>query len=284
MVLKGFAITSWVWSSDFRSNDFEAFRKASEFGFDAIEILTMDGVLDSAEIRNVLNSTSPRLSPIITGAGSSQTDLTSDDVTITKNGSEYVKRLVKVCRELNGSLVCGPLSAPVGILQYLSAAEREKILQRVVLSFKDLGKYAQDFGVSIAIEPLCRYDTHLINTTAQATDLVDKIDRDNVGLLLDTFHLNIEEKSIKDAILKAGERLIHFHACENDRGTPGSGQINWDEVSDVLRTSGYDGWISIESFTPLEPNFSFATRVWRPLEPTQDEIAIKGLAFLKTIF
>ncbi len=284
MVLKGFAISCWIWSSDFSSNDFEAFRNASEFGFTGIEIPTLDGVLDSVQIKNVLNSTSPRLTPIIIGGGLPQTDMASDSVSIAENGSDYVKRCIKACADIGGSQVCGPLYTAVGSLRYLSEAERNNVLQRVIRSFKDIGRYAQDFGVSIALEPLCRYDTHLINTSAQARDLVDKIDRENIGILLDTFHLNIEEKSFKDAISTAGEKLIHFHACENDRGTPGTGHINWNEVSDTLRLTGYDGWISIESFTPFDPNFSSAMRVWRKLESTQDEIAAKGLAFLKTKF
>jgi len=284
MILKGIAISCWVWSSDFSSNDFEAFRKASEFGFNAIEIPTLDGVLDIAQIKNVLNSTSPRLTPIIIGGGLPQTDLASDTRSISENGSDYVKRCIKACVDIGGSQVCGPLYTAVGSLRYLSEAERNKVLHRVVRSFKDIGRYAQDFGVSIALEPLCRYDTHLINTSAQVRDLVDKIDQENIGILLDTFHLNIEEKSFKDAISTAGKKLIHFHACENDRGTPGTGHINWNEVSEALRLTRYDGWISIESFTPFDSNFSSAMRVWRNLENTQDEIATKGLAFLKTKF
>jgi D-psicose/D-tagatose/L-ribulose 3-epimerase len=284
LALKGFAISSWVWSSDFRSNDFEAFRKASKFGFAAVEIPTMDGFLDSVQIKNVLNSTSPRLTPIIIGGGLPETDLASDNPSIAENGSDYVRRCVKICAEIGGSLVCGPLYTAVGNLRYFSEDERKKVLQRVIISFRDIGRYAQDFGVSIALEPLCRYDTYLINTSAQARELVDKIDRENVGILLDIFHLNIEEKSIRDAISKVGKKLIHFHACENDRGTPGTGHINWNEVSDSLRTIGYKGWISIESFTPFDASFSSAMRVWRNLETTQDQIATEGLAFLKTKF
>jgi D-psicose/D-tagatose/L-ribulose 3-epimerase len=284
MVLKGFSVSSWIWSADFRSNDFEAFRKASKFGFDALEIPTMDGIFDTVQIREVLNSTSPYLTPIIIGGGLPHTDLTSESVPIAENGTAYIKRCIKVCANIGGSLVCGPLYSAVGSLRYLSVVERDNILKRLIHSFKEISKYAQDFGVFIALEPLCRYDTHLLNTSMQARDLIEKIGKENIGILLDTFHMNIEEKSIKDAISITGRKLVHFHACENDRGTPGTGKINWDEVSESLTRVGYDGWISIESFTPFDKDFATAMKVWRNLENTQDEIATKGLAFLKTKF
>lgn len=284
MAVRGFAVSSWVWSSAVEADNYGAFGKASGFGFEGIEIPTMDGSLDSAAIRNALNSISPRLTPIIIGGGLPHTDLSSEDPSIAKNGLDYVKRCVKMCADIGGSLTCGPLYSAVGSVRYLSGAEREKTLQRVILSFKDLGDFARDLGVSIALEPLCRYDTHLLNTAAQMYTLVEKIDRENVGILLDTFHMNIEEKSFNKAIATAGKKLMHFHACENDRGTPGTGLVNWNAVSESLRTANYEGWIVIESFTPYDPNFSQAMRVWRSLETTQDEIATKGLAFLKTKF
>ena len=113
-------------------------------------------------------------------------------------------------------------------------------------------------------------------------ELIEMIDQENVGVLLDTFHLNVEEKSLLDAITTAGEKLFHFHACENDRGTPGSGHIDWDIVAKALDQIDYKGWIGVESFTPFDKQFSFAMKVWRKLEPSQDEIASKGLYFLKS--
>ena len=105
-----------------------------------------------------------------------------------------------------------------------------------------------------------------------------------MGILLDTFHINIEEKSIADAVRITGNKLFHFHACENDRGAPGSGLVDWMTVRKALEELKYTNWISIESFVPDRGDFSTAMNVWRHFEPNQDDIAANGLAFLKKLF
>lgn len=139
-------------------------------------------------------------------------------------------------------------------------------------------------GVRIAVEPLCRYDTHLINTVDQGVELIQQIEHENVGLLLDTFHMNIEEKSLGDAVKRAGDLLFHLQVCENDRGPPGSGHINWDELALSLSHTNYDGWISLESFTPYFEGFSEMMHSFRPLAKTQDEFARSSLNYLKEKF
>ncbi len=136
-------------------------------------------------------------------------------------------------------------------------------------------------GVGLAIEPLNRFETDLVNTAEQALALCDRIGLDNVGLLLDTFHMNIEERSLPEAIGAAGRRLRQFHACENDRGAPGSGHIEWNSVFDALRNIGYDGVIAIEAFTPEIKEIARAVSTWRPVARSGDELATNGLAFLK---
>ena len=249
-------------------------------GFDGIEIPTFDGKVDVQRARDALSSSG--LIPIIIGGGLVQTDIASEDASIRKSGEEYVKRLATLCADLGSDLICGPLYTAVGSLKYLTEGERSATLERIAASFRGIADFAQDQGVKIALEALCRYDTHLINTAAQAKNLVQKIDRENVGILLDTFHLNIEEKSMPAAIELAGEDLFHFHACENDRGAPGSGHVDWDGVARSLSKINYKGWIAIESFTPFDRNFASAMRVWRKFEDNQDEIASKGLSFLKS--
>jgi D-psicose/D-tagatose/L-ribulose 3-epimerase len=135
--------------------------------------------------------------------------------------------------------------------------------------------------VDLAIEPLNRFETDLVNTVEQGLDLCERVGLDNVGLLLDTFHMNIEEKSIPDAIRQAGSRIRHFHACENDRGAPGSGHVDWQPVLTAVRDSGYQGQVVIESFTPEIQEIARAVSTWRPVAASGDDLARDGLAFLK---
>lgn len=284
-----FAASVWIWSPALgaKASDDEALlEKISNLGFDGVEIPTVDGLLDPVGLREILDTVESKrwpLAPIIVGWGSADTDLSSEYSTVRNHGASYVKRLIDLSASLDGELICGPLYSAVGAKKSLTSIERSKVLDTLTDEFKDLGRYATERSVRIALEPICRYDTYLINTVAQGRELVDRIGSEVIGLLLDTFHLNIEENSIEAAIRLAGEKLFHFHASENDRGTPGSGLIRWDEVRKGVLDLNYQNWISIESFTPDGGQFSSAMNVWRRIEQNQDEIATGGLAFLKKL-
>ena len=144
--------------------------------------------------------------------------------------------------------------------------------------------YAGERGVRLGIEPLNRFETSLINTAEQAVEVVDRIDSPACGIMLDTFHMNIEEKLPAQAIRAVGPRLVHFHACGIDRGTPGADHTDWDAIADALRETKYEGAVVIESFTSENKTIATAASIWRPLASSQDEIAIEGLAFLRHTF
>jgi D-psicose/D-tagatose/L-ribulose 3-epimerase len=138
--------------------------------------------------------------------------------------------------------------------------------------------------VVLGIEPLNRFETSFLNLTSQAIEVVDRVDNPAAGLLLDTFHMNIEEQSLGDAIRLAGKRMVHLHSCESHRGAPGSGTVHWDDVRQGVRDVGYDGPVVIESFTAKVQSIARAAAIWRSLAPTQDDLARDGLAFLKALF
>ena len=133
----------------------------------------------------------------------------------------------------------------------------------------------------LAIEPLNRFETDMVNIAEQAFRICEEVDNPYIKMMLDTFHMNIEEKSVGDAIRAAGPRLIHLHSCENDRGAPGSGNVAWDEVAQALKDIDYDGPVVIESFTADVKSIAKAAAIWRPLAVSQDALASDGLAFLK---
>jgi D-psicose/D-tagatose/L-ribulose 3-epimerase len=151
----------------------------------------------------------------------------------------------------------------------------------LVKNLRELALYARDHGVVLGIEPLNRFETSFINLASQAVEVIDRIDHPSCRIMLDSFHMNIEEKSLGNAIRAVGSRLCHFHACENDRGAPGSGNVMWGEVKQALRDIHYDGPVVIESFTNKVKSIARAAAIWRAFEPSQDSLAQNGLNFLK---
>jgi D-psicose/D-tagatose/L-ribulose 3-epimerase len=151
----------------------------------------------------------------------------------------------------------------------------------LVEQLSQLAGYAGDHGVALGLEPLNRFETSFINLAEQVVEVVDRVDHPACGVMLDTFHMNIEEKSLGDAIRRVGPRLKHVHTCENDRGIPGSGNVAWDEVAAALRDIEYDGPAVIESFTDKVESIARAAAIWRTLAPSQDALAREGLAFLQ---
>jgi D-psicose/D-tagatose/L-ribulose 3-epimerase len=153
----------------------------------------------------------------------------------------------------------------------------------LVPQLRSLAQMAGDAGVTLCIEPLNRFETSFINLAAQAVELVDRVDHPACQMMLDTFHMNIEERSLGDAIRLAGDRLRHFHACENDRGAPGTGHLPWQDVAQGLADIGYAGPVVIETFTSKVTSIARAAAIWRPLATSQDALAREGLAFLRQL-
>src|SRR5690606_25543930 len=143
---------------------------------------------------------------------------------------------------------------------------------------------AEALGVTLGLEPLNRFETDMINTVDQAITLVDTVGNDRLKIVLDTFHSNIEEKDIPASILKLGDRLVHVQANENDRGTPGTGHLDWIGIRDSLRAIGYRGSLVIETFGAPSKELARAASIWRPLANSADELAEEGFAFLKKTF
>jgi D-psicose/D-tagatose/L-ribulose 3-epimerase len=187
---------------------------------------------------------------------------------------------VQATAELGSRLIVGPLYSPVG---YFSGNRRTADeWKRAVETFRQLGPALDEHDVTLAIEPLNRYETYFLNTAADAARFCREIGHPRIGILFDTYHANIEEKNVAAAIREAGPHLRHFHSCENDRGIPGTGHIEWPAVFAALREANYDRWLTIESFGFSLGALSAAASIWRDLAPSAEDIAFQGLRFLKT--
>jgi D-psicose/D-tagatose/L-ribulose 3-epimerase len=210
-------------------------------------------------------------------------DLVHPDSAIRENGMRYLQHCIEAVGLLGGRNLVGPLYSAVGRTWQATDEERRADLDVLVTQLKRLAAVAGNHGVTLGVEPLNRFETSFINLATQVVEVVDRVDHDACGIMLDTFHMNIEERSLGDAIRLAGRRLCHLHVCENDRGTPGSGHVPWDEVAQACRDIGFEGPFVIESFTNQVKTIARAAAIWRPLASSQDALAEGGLKYLRAL-
>lgn len=208
-------------------------------------------------------------------------DLIHPDPAVRANGMAYMHQAIDAAAVLGSTVLSGPMYASVGRTWQQTPAEREADLAALAPRLRELGDAAAQKGITLCLEPINRFETSFANTAAQVVEIVDRVGHFHVQIMLDTFHMNIEEKSVGDAIRLAGPRLRHLHACENDRGAPGSGRVPWGEVARALADVGYDGPVVIESFTPKVKSIAAAAAIWRPLAASPDALAADGIAFLR---
>ncbi|MEO7653017.1 MAG: sugar phosphate isomerase/epimerase family protein, partial [Bryobacteraceae bacterium] len=206
-------------------------------------------------------------------------NMISEDAAVRLRTRTHMEECVKAAADVGAKIIAGPLYSPVG---YLPGRRRNADEWKYAVEcYQSLGPVLASHGVTIAIEPLNRFETYFLNTAADAVKLCDEIAHPNVGILFDTFHANIEEKDIARAYRTVGRHLKHVHTCENDRGIPGSGHVEWQAVFQALRDLNYDGWLTIESFGFTLGELSAAAAIWRDIEVTPEAIAFEGIKFLK---
>lgn len=275
-----FGINTFLFTSPFTNDSISLFPKFKKWGFDSVEIALEDtSHIDPKLIKEALDKNGLTCGSICAAMGPGR------DLRGTKEeqntATQYIKDVIDVMPVLDCPILVGPLYSSVGRAEPVSEADYKIQWDAVVANLKKLAAYAKQKGVKLAIEPLNRYETDFINTAEQGLKMIADVNSDALLLHLDSFHMNIEEKDPYKAIVSAGDKLGHFHACGSDRGTPGGDHINWDKISAALSQVGYDKQIVIESFTTDVKVIAKAASIWRKLEPSQEDIAIKGLKFLK---
>lgn len=277
-------VNAWVWSSPITTAELARLAPiVAGMGFDLIEVgIESTTDLDYARGAEILRSNGLAISAC--AAMGPDRDLIHADESIRQNGMDYVRHCIDAAKTLGAANLVGPLYSAVGRTWQQSADDRKKDLDLLVRQLKTLSAYAGERGVTLCVEPLNRFETSFMNLASQAIEVVDRVDHPACGILLDTFHMNIEERSIGDAIRAAGARMRHLHTCENDRGAPGSGHVPWDEVAKACRDIGYTGPLVIESFTDKVKSIARAAAIWRPFSATQDALATDGLAYLRRLF
>jgi D-psicose/D-tagatose/L-ribulose 3-epimerase len=277
-----FGINTFLFTSPFTTQSVKLFPKFKNWGFDSVEIpIESPAHIDPHRVKAALDKSGLACGCVSACLGPER-DLRGNSRQ-QQTALKYMMALLDQMVALECPALSGPVYSSVGRADAAPSAEHKRQWRTVVKHLKTLSACAGDKGKKICLEPLNRFETDFINTVDQALNLVADVGSPHLLLHLDTFHMNIEEKSQTAAIRKAGKSLGHFHACGSDRGTPGNDHIDWTGIAAALKDIGYDKDVVIESFTKDVQVIARAAAIWRKIEPTRDEIAVKGLKFLRSI-
>ena len=277
-------VSSWLFVSPFTTQSIEPiFEKVAQLGYDAIEIAVEDPKqIDAEKVAAALRKYN--LTAVVCGAFGSSRDLTSNDPAIHQECFDYIEACLKLCNQWDTNFLAGPMYSAVGKRRMLSPVDRKKEWDLAVKNVRIACEMAAQHHCQLAIEPINRFESDLINSAADVCQLVKEINHPAAKISLDSFHMNIEEKNPLEAILQAGENLIHMQISENHRGIPGTGITPWNDYANGLNKINYQGMISLESFTPMNQQLAEAVCIWKPLADSQEIFAQQGLDFMKKTF
>lgn len=251
-------------------------------GYDAVEIpVEYPEKIAAKKVREALNVNG--LSPVVCGAFGPSRDLTHDDPAVHDVCFAYIVQCLDLCNEWDAKFLAGPMYSAVGKARMVSPEQKKLEWDRAVTNIHTVSALAGARGLEIALEPLNRFESDLINTAEDVMRLIHDVNHPSAKVLLDGFHMAIEERDLEKAITSVGDKLIHVQVSENYRGTPGTGQTPWNSFKNGLAKINYQGAVSIESFTPEIKELAGAVCIWKNLASSQDEFASEGLAFLKTL-
>jgi len=275
-------VNTWVWTSPLTDENLPALAgKVAAMGFGAIELpLENVGDWDPLRTKDVLDAAGLR--PLVVGAMGPGRSLLAraGDVAATQ---DYLRSCIRAAETLGAPVVAGPFYAPTGVTWRMGDDERRAAVMELREALAPLATDAAASGVRLGIEPLNRYETSVINTVEQGLDALAPLLGEGLGLALDTYHLNIEEKRPADAIRAAGAAIAHVQVCGNDRGAVGDDHTDWEATLDALDDAGYTGALALESFTGENATIAVAASVWRPLAESQDALAERSLAYLDAL-
>ncbi|WP_414474411.1 sugar phosphate isomerase/epimerase family protein [Microvirga sp. M2] len=279
-------LISMQYARPFTAEHFPLFGRMKSLGFDFVELLVPEpGEIDLDAARRALSDAG--IGVVLAARVNLQRNLASHETAAHRAGIDYLRYTVDCAAALGAEIVGGPLTgnplvfagrppAPV------EESERLARKERCVTGLRQAGDHAAAAGVKLAVEPLNRFESDVLCTTRQAIELLDAVDHSAIRLMLDTFHMHMEEASIPEAIRLAGSRIVHFQANENHRGFLGTGSTDWVEVCRALHDVGYEGPISLEPFRRNDDRFGVPFAQWRPPHEDESERLAASTSFLKS--
>ena len=267
-----------LWTGNVTAEHFPLLAKLKAAGFDGVEIPVFGGTPDDYKpVRAELDKNGLKCTTVT--ILTAETNAVSPDPGVRKRAADWLKTVVDINHVLGAETVCGPYHSALGVFSGTGPTADEK--KRAADVLREAAEHAKQAKLMLAIEYLNRFECYVLNTAAGARELVQMVNHPNFRTMYDSFHAHIEEKDPAAAIRTVAPVLAHVHISENDRGTPGTGQVNWDATFNTLKQVGYDGWMVIEAFGRALPDLAAATRIWRDLFPSAEEVYTKGLAFMK---
>ena len=281
--MEAIGASTWIWTSPLSDEVLAGLApRLSRWGFDVVELpVEAVGDWDPVAAADILAQAA--LTATVCAVMGPGRELVATDSGTVAATQDYLRACVDHAVAVGATVVGGPLYASVGRCWRMDDGERADVLRELHSALRPVCEYAGERGVRLAVEPLNRYETSVLNTVAQTLEAIDPLPAETCGVLADVYHLNIEERDPAAAIRSCGDRLAHVHVCANDRGAPGADHLDWPGLIGACRASGYRGPLVIESFTADQATIATAASVWRPLADDQDALAVDGLSFLRTL-
>ena len=275
---------TWIWESPITDASLaELLPRLASWGFDLVE-LPVESLGDWDPERTAELLERYGLSASVCIAMAPGRELCGADHETVRATQAFLCESIDAALAVSSSVIAGPIYSSVGRTWRMSPSERAKTYEQLREALRPVCEYGAERGVQVAVEPLVRYETSVINTVRQALEVIDGLPEAGCGLLIDSYHANVEEPDVPAAFREAGNRLAHVHLCANDRGVPGADHIDWGGISDALDAIDYRGALVIESFTAENEAIATAASVWRPLAASQDDIARLGIVHLRSVF
>ncbi len=267
-----------LWTDVLTDEHLPLIDQLKEIGYDTIEFPLFEIDVDkyAAWGKRFDDAGLSRTSTTVRGADDNPI---SSDAAIRRKGVENNKGVLDCCQAAGCETLAGPFFQGLGV--FSGAGPTEDEWKWAVESMQEVAEHAETCGVTLAIEPLNRFECYLLNTAADAARFCNDVNHPRCKAMFDTFHSHIEEKNIPDAIRAVADHLVHVHISENDRSTPGSGNVRWDEAFDTLKEVGYDNLLVVEAFGLALEKLVAATKIWRPMYESEIQLATDGLKFMK---
>lgn len=275
-----FGVHAGLWMAEWTDEITPILKTVADLGYDGVEVSMLGMTEEKAQALNG-EVQAHGLEITCTTGLSPDADVTSDDPAIRQAGLEYLKWVIKTSAIMGARSMSGVVYGPWCVFDPANKAVRAK---RSAEAFAKVDEDLKAHDVIMGIEAINRFETDLVNTAAEGTAMAKASGSDRVGVLLDTFHLNMEEKDVHKAIVDTGKHLVHFHVSDNDRGVPGSGHVQWGDVKNALDTINYDGWIVAEMFVKSGTSAGADLNIWRDIEPDETEAARQALENMRRIF
>ncbi len=276
-----FGLNTFLVSSQFTDAELPIISEFKSFGADVIELVVVQPELITIEKLLEKLAETGMTRPIICGAFGSGRDLRGSE-NEQQACVDYLNELISLASQTGARIICGPMYSSVGRTSAYTPVEREQQLDQIAAHLTPICQRAADAGITMAFEPLNRFETDCINTIDQALDLIARVENPALKIHMDTFHMNIEEENSPAAIRKAGAHVGHFHASASHRGLLGNDQIDWSGVLSALKDIEYDGDIVMESFSEGNQVIARAAAIWRQLYDSPERYSVEGLNFLKS--